>query len=83
MPANKAVLFEVQGPMGGVRLGAVLRGTLAEEVWAFVDSFCIIFGLPAPEWEETESGLVWRHEDQARGVKAEARVTPWGLREEG
>ncbi len=82
-PGNRAVFFELQGPRGGLRMGVVLKGALAEEALTFVDGLCAIYGLPAPEWQESGSGLSWSYHDQARGLKAEARVTPWGLREEG
>jgi hypothetical protein len=83
MGGSKAVLFELEGPRGGLRLGAVLRGALADEALTWVDTLCVIYGLPPAEWEEAGYGLAWSYQDQARGVRAMARVTPWGVREEG
>jgi hypothetical protein len=80
---NKAVLFELEGPRGGLRLGAVLKGALAEEALTWVDTLCLIYGLPPAEWQEAGQGLAWSYQDEARGLRVEARVTPWGLREEG
>jgi hypothetical protein len=82
-PGNRAVFFELEGPRGGLRMGVVLRGSLADEALTFVDTLCFIHGLPPAEWQEVGQGLAWSYQDQARGVKAEARVTPWGLRQEG
>jgi len=80
---NKAVFFELDGPRGGLRLGAVLKGALAEEALTWVDTLCLIYGLPPAEWREVGQGLAWSYQDEARGLRAEARVTPWGLKEEG
>ncbi len=82
MGGNKAVLFELDTPRGGLRMGIVARGSMAEEALSLVDALCAVFGLPAPEWEEAGHGLAWSFQDRARGLRAEARVTPWGLREE-
>jgi hypothetical protein len=79
---NRALLFELQGPRGGLRMGVVLRGSLADEALTFVDTLCLIYGLPPAEWEEVGHGLAWSYRDEARGVQAMARVTPWGLGEE-
>ncbi len=83
MARNRAVFFELATPRGGLRMGVVARGSMAEEALSLVDALCAVFGLPAPEWRESGSGLSWSYQDQAQGLKAEARVTPWGLREEG
>ena len=80
---NRALLFEVETPRGSVRMGVVLRGVYAEEALSVVDNLCLLFGLPPAEWEEAGHGLAWSYHDQGRGLKVEARVTPWGLGEEG
>jgi hypothetical protein len=82
MRGNKAVLFELQTPRGKLRMGVVLRGSFAQDALTFVDSLCGFFGLPPAEWEEAGYGLAWSYRDEARGVQAMARVTPWGLGEE-
>jgi len=82
MGGNKAVLFELETPRGKLRMGVVLQGSFAEEALTFVDSLCVVFGLPPAEWGEAEHGVAWSYRDQARGLRAEVRVLGWGLRKE-
>jgi hypothetical protein len=74
---NRAVLLELATPRGTLKVGAVLKGSFAEEALTWVDTLCFLFGLPPAEWEETSYGLAWRYQDQA-GVRVYAKVTPWG-----